>query len=322
MQKPAFSRDAGYTVTEILIILVVLGILVTLSVAQFGRSRENLNRQNIAREFKVSLERARFDSVKRHANVCSDMSQVTINSATSFSVSTDMNQNGRLDLPGETNNISFGNLGDVTLIGNGITLPVTIRFDERGRAFLQADCDPSSTPTASVPLFYFCNGACTVATATSQNANAIFISPTGTVAMMTGDSSVPTFTDPTVTTVATGTGVDNRLTVWTGTPPSPTPFPTPSQATPTPLPTGSGTPTPSATPTATPSGTPTPTPSGTPTPTPSATPTPTPSPTPTPIRSCAYNEKPHGSPASCICRAPMYAGSGGKCVGPSATPTP
>jgi Tfp pilus assembly protein FimT len=318
MQKPVFSREAGFSVIEVLIILVVLGILVTLAVAQFGKSQENLGRQNIAREFKVSLERARFDSVKRHADVCSDMSRVTIDSSTSFSVSTDLNQNGQLDLPGETRTYSFASYGNVTLVGNGVTLPVTIRFDERGRAFLQGDCDPSSIPTSTVPLFYFCNGTCTAATANSQNANALFISPTGTVAMMTGDSTVPTFDDPSVTSVGVGTGVDNRLTVWTGTPPTPTPFPTPSQPTPTPLSTGSPTPTP----TATPSGTPTPTPSGTPTPTPSATPTPTPSPTPTPIRSCAYNEKPHGSPASCICRAPMYIGNGGKCVGPTSTPSP
>jgi len=325
MQKPVLSQEAGYSVIELLIVLVVLGILVTLAVASFGNSRENLGRQNIARQFKVSLERARFDSVKRHADVCSDMSRVTINSATSFSVSTDLNQNGRLDLPGETQNYSFANYSDVNLIGNGVTLPVTIRFDERGRAFLQGDCDPSSIPTSTVPLFYFCNGTCTAATATSQNANALFISPTGTVAMMTGDSTVPTFSDPSVSNVSTGTGVDNRLTEWTGTPPTPSPFPTPNQATPTPLPNSSPTATPTATPSGTPtppSGTPTPTPSGTPTPTPTPTPTATPSPTPTPIRSCAYNEKPHGNPASCVCRAPMYLGNGGKCVGPTSTPSP
>lgn len=303
MQKPVSSRQAGHSLAEVMIVLVVLGILLSLAVVQFGRSRENLDRQNIAREFKVSLERARFDSVKRHANVCSDMSQVTISSATSFSVSTDLNQSGHLDLPEETRNYDFsGRTSGVNLIGNGVTLPVTIRFDERGRAFLQSDCDPSSIPTATVPLFYFCNGTCTPATANSEIANAIYISPAGTVAMMTGDSTVPTFDDPTVANVNTGTGVDNRLTVWTGTPTTPTPFPTPSQATPTPLPTLSPTPTPN--------------------PSVSPTPTPTPSPTPTPIPSCAYNEKPHGNPPSCICRAPMYIGQGGKCVGPVATPTP
>lgn len=292
MQKPVLSREVGYSLTEVLIVLVVLGILLALAVTQFGRSRENLNRQNIAREFKVSLERARFDSVKRRASACSDMSRVTINDGTSFSVSTDLNQNGQLDLPGETQNYTFSGLGDVNLIGNGVALPVTIRFDERGRAFLQGDCDPLSIPTSTVPLFFFCNGTCTAATANSQNANAIYISPSGTVAMLTGDSSVPTFSDPSVANVNTGTGVDNRLTVWTGTPPSPTPFPTPSQPTPTPLPSVS------------------PTPPG------------TPSPTPTPIRSCDYNERPRGNPPTCICRAPMYIGNGGKCVGPTPTPTP
>ena len=168
MQKPISSRQAGYSLAEVMIVLVVLGILLSLAVVQFGRSRENLDRQNIAREFKVSLERARFDSVKRRAAVCSDMSRVTINSATSFSVSTDLNQSGSLDLPGETQNYDFsGRAGDVNLVGNGVTLPVTIRFDDHGRAFLQSDCDPSSIPAAAVPLFYFCQGTCTSATANS-----------------------------------------------------------------------------------------------------------------------------------------------------------
>ena len=219
------NGESGVSLVEILIILVVLGILVTMAIARFGTSTENLKRQNIAREFKVNLERARFDSVKRRASVCSDMSSVTINSATSFSASTDLNQNGRLDLPDETRTVDFSNRTDVTVIGNGVTLPVTIRFDERGRAFLRNDCDPASIPTATVPLFYFCNGTCTVATANAQNANAIFISPTGTVAMMTGNSTVPTFSDPAVTNINAGSGVDGRLTNWTGSPPSPTPFP-------------------------------------------------------------------------------------------------
>jgi prepilin-type N-terminal cleavage/methylation domain-containing protein len=306
MQNHLSNRQSGYTLSEILIVLVVLGIVLTFAVAQFGKSSENFGRQNIAREFKVSLERARFDSVKRHANVCSDMSSVTIDSSTSFSVSVDLNQNGHLDLPAETRTITFDTRGDVNLIGNGVTLPVTIRFDERGRAFTRPDCDPLSIPTSTVPLFFFCSGTCTAATVNSQNANAIYVSPTGTVALMTGDSTIPTFADPTVTSVGTTDGIDDRLTVWTGTPTTPTPFPTPSQATPTPLPGASATPTPS----------PTPTPSGTP------TPTPTPAPTPTPIRSCNYNERPQGNPPSCICRSPMYIGNNGKCVGPAPTPTP
>jgi prepilin-type N-terminal cleavage/methylation domain-containing protein len=307
MKNATASREGGFSVTELLIVLVVLGILIALAVTQFARSSETYTRQNIAREFKVSLERARFDSVKRRASVCSDMSRVTIDGPTSFSVSTDINQSGHLDLPDETRTINFSSRSDVTVVGNGITLPVTIRFDERGRALLRPDCDPASIPAASVPLFYFCNGTCTADTANADNANAIFISPAGTVAMMAGDATIPTFDDPTVTSVNTNTGIDNRMTVWTGTPPTPTPLPTPPPP-PTPVPTATPSPTPSVTPTGTPVGTP--------------TPTPTASPTPTPIRSCAYNERPRGTPPTCICRAPMYIGNGGKCVGPAPTPTP
>lgn len=283
----------GFSLIEILIILVVVGILVTLAIFTVGSSASNLQRQNVAREFKVSLERARFDSVKRRATECSNMSNVTINSATSFSYSIDRDQNGRLDAF-ETTDVNFANSSNVTVIGNGLTLPVTIRFDERGRAFLRNDCDPASIATASVPLFYFCNGACTVGSVNGQNANAIFISSTGTVAMMTGDSTLPTFDPPTVASYPGTNGIDDDLIIWTGTPPTPTPFPPFSSPTPTPVPPVS--------PTANPSGTPTP--------------------SPTPIRACAYNERPHGNPPTCVCYSPMYLGNGQKCVGPVATPTP
>ncbi|PYT01466.1 MAG: hypothetical protein DMF63_01045 [Acidobacteria bacterium] len=180
--------ERGFSLVEVVVVLVIVAIIITFAIMTLGNSKENIDRQNIAREFKVSLERARFDSVKRRASVCSDMSRVTINSSGSYSVSTDLDQNGSLNVAVETRRVDFANRAGVTLVGNGVTLPITIRFDERGRAFLRADCDPSSIPTASVPLFYFCNGACTVATANSENANAIFISPalTRTPASTTG----------------------------------------------------------------------------------------------------------------------------------------
>lgn len=296
MKNPRYTTQKGASVVEMLIVLAVLGIIVTFAVMQYGRSRENFTRQNIAREFKVYLERARFDSVKRHASTCSDMSSVTINSSTAFSYTIDRNQNGQLDLPAETSTVDFSGQSGVTVVGNGLTLPVTIRFDERGRAFLRSDCDPSSIPTATVPLFYFCNGACTSATVTDSNANAIFVSPAGTVAMMSGSSTLPTFDDPTVTNIPVGNSVDNRLTVWTGTQPTPTPLPSMTPATPTPLPSVS----------------PNPSPSG----------STSPSPTPTPIRACTYGEKPHGNPPSCQCYAPMYYDRSGKCIGITPTPTP
>ena len=221
------------SLVETLIVLVIVVIVVTFAVSSFSRSGRNLDRQNIAREFKVSLERARFDSVKRRANVCADMSRVTINNATSFSVTTDLNQNGTLQTA-ETQDRSFANQGDVTMVGNGVTFPVTIRFDERGHAVL-SDC--VSTPPPNVPLLYFCNGSCTPTTANSQNSNVVFVSPTGTVAMLTGGETMPTFANPNVSNVNSSVQVNPMLAVWAPTTPTPTPTPSPTPSTPTPTPT-------------------------------------------------------------------------------------
>lgn len=281
MTKVVTGSQVGASLMELLIVLAFAAILVTFAVAQFGGSGSNLQRQNLAREFKSNLDRARFDSVKRRASNCSDMSRVTINDATSFSVTLDRNQNGNLD-SGESQTVSFSNRSNVFIVGNGVSLPLTIRFDERGRSLL-TDC--VSTPPPNVPLLYFCNGTCTPATANAQNSNVIFISPSGTVALLTGGSSMPTFANPIVSNIDSNSLVNPLLAVWT--PSTTTPTPTPA---PTPIP----------------SATPTPTPS----PTPVGTPSPTPSPTPAPVY-CSTGQRP--SVSGCVCRSPMWVRSNGKC---------
>src|SRR5207245_1151310 len=100
---------------------------------------------------------------------------------------------------------NFGNRSNVTIVGNAVVLPLTIRFDERGHALL-SDC--VSTPPPNVPLFYFCNGTCTPSTANSQNSNVVYVSPTGTVAVLTGGDSMPTFSNPNVSNVSSTTQIN------------------------------------------------------------------------------------------------------------------
>lgn len=220
------KHEAGASVIEVLVVAVVTMILLAAAVTQLSNSRDLAQRQNLAREFKVYLERARFDSMKRHANVCDQMSAVTINDTTSFSVATDFNQNGQLDLPGERRDITLAGRSNATILGSGLTLPVTIRFDERGRALL-TDCVTAAPP--NIPLLYFCNGTCTTSTVTDQNANVLYLSATGTIAMMPGTAVAPMFAPPVVTNVNSDTQVNPRVSVWTPTaPPTPTPLPTPS----------------------------------------------------------------------------------------------
>ena len=294
---------------EVFIVLVIVAVLVTIAVGSFGSATTNLNRQNIAREFKVSLERARFDSVKRRASVCSDMSGVTIDES-SFSLMIDMDSDGKLS-DHEVRTANLAQRSDVTIVPNGLTLPITVRFDQRGQAFIN-DCDPASIATASIPLLFFCNGVCTPGSANAQNSNVIFISPAGTVAMLYGGESMPTFEEPTVTDVPADENINPLLAVWneiTGATPTPTPgdpsgTPTPTPPDPTPTVTATP-PDPTPTVTATP---PDPTPTATATP-PAPTPTITPSPTPA---SCP-TQAPWSGPPACTCFAPQRVRGNGLC---------
>jgi prepilin-type N-terminal cleavage/methylation domain-containing protein len=289
MKNLRFSKQSGVSVIELLIVVAIIAILAAFALARFGTARENFTRRNIAREFKVSLERARFDSVKRHATVCSDMSGVTVNT-TSFDLMTDMNQNGTLE-GAETRVVNIGARSDITIVPNGVTLPFTIRFDGRGRAYIN-DCSASSTPTAEVPLLYFCSGACTSATANGDNSNVIFVSPAGTVAMLEGGSGMPTFSDPTVSTQLPDTWIDRKLLVTDPSLPGPSPSPTSSPVT---------TPSPS------------PSPSGSPTASPTASPSPSQSPTATPTPAACPTVAPWGVPPACTCVKPQRVRGNGEC---------
>jgi type II secretory pathway pseudopilin PulG len=274
MYKPQ-RGERGASIIEIVIILTIAAILTTFAVTLFGRSKDNFNRQNIAREFKVSLERARFDAVKRRPSTAAEMSRVKVLSATSFSYTIDRNQNGTIEDPAETMTIDFSIRASVQITGNNLIYPITINFDRRGHITAI-----DGAGAAIDPLFYFCDGPCTVATATSANSSIVYVSPTGTVAMMKGGETIPNFASPAVTSVAAGETVNPLLAVWE------------LGSTATPAPTVA--------------------PTATPTPTPTATPTPSPSPTvaPTPV-ACTSGQRP--ATTGCVCQSPMWVRSNGKC---------
>lgn len=270
--------EFGASIMEVMIVMVVAAIMTTAAVSMFGRSRDIYNRQNAARQFKNMLERARFDSVKRRAATPAQMAKIIILSANSYSYTLDLNQNGIIDDPNETVTVNTSLLSDLVISGNSLVFPITISFDERGT--ITAVNGSSSEIMA---LFYFCNGTCTPSTATASNADMIYVSPSGTVAMMSGGDAVPFFTAPSVTAVNSNTTVNPLLAVWE-TDPNATPEPAPAA-----------------------SPTPTVAPSPTPTPTPTPITSPTPSPTPA---ACSAGQ---AVSSGCRCVSPMWVRSNGKC---------
>lgn len=300
------TSQRGISLIEVLVVLSILAVLTTAAVLSLGSSTKSLKRQNIAKSFKNSLERARFDSVKRRASECENEARVEITSATSFRLLTDANENGSIDPAEEAHAINFDLRDAVSIVyDHAVTYPVIIRFDRRG--------NPSSGPCgAEIDIdtpTVFCTMPCTAATADASNSNNIFVSKTGVVAFMDGGSTAPVFNAPTITTLDIGNQINRLLVVWDPPPPiSPTPVPT-ATAGATTNPTITPTPSPTASPSADPTATPAPTPSVTPAAT--QTPTASPSPTATP-RWCVLGEQP--AIALCTCSPTQYLQAGsGKC---------
>ena len=293
----------GVTLIEVLVVLAIMAIIAGFAVAQFGNSKANFQRQNVARELKVNLERARFDSVKRRPddNNDNEKSKVVIESATSFTVSLDFNQDGVVS-NAEKRIIDFGYMDGINIVGNNFVFPVTIKFDRRGHITVDG------TGSNINPSFIICDRGCTFETANNENSSKVFVSTTGTVTMTGGGESETTSNNPAISNVDPCNNVNNWVTVINESliPPNCTA----TTASPTATPTSTLTPTPTPTPTATPANNPTPSPTPAPTQTPTP-PTPTPVPTATP-NACTSGQKP--SQSNCTCYLPMTVRTNGKCI--------
>ena len=281
MAKEKFGKQEGWSLVELMVVLVIVSVLVAVSIAQFDTSKDDFRTQNVAKELQAYLVRARYDSIKRRPSSDTEMASVVINDATSFTVNLDLNRNGTLDV-NDSKVIDFSSRTDVSILGDGVTLPVTITFDRHGHvnAF-------DSLNNLVTPQFVICD-KCSDGSADTAIGYRITLSSSGTASMQPTSEVVTTFSAPSVTSVPTDEGVNSLVYV------------DPNLATPTPSATATPTPTPTATP-----GIPTPTPTAT------ATPVATATPTPTPVDVCTRNERP--SHTGCVCQSPMTVHSNGQC---------
>lgn len=264
-----FHDQSGKSLLEVILVVVIVTIVATFALAQYQSSKAQYSRQNVARQLKINMERARFDSVKRRTSNDAEKAKVIINNSW-FATITDTNENRIIDVNGSDREVTeLGNL-DITITGQNMVFPVTLAYDERGNVVATG-----SDGAAVNPVFYVCNGSCTLATVTPANSNIVLVSPAGTVDLLAGGASLPNFSNPIVTSVDGNTSVNCFTAV-----------------------------SPAACTTATPTATPTPTV----TPTPTATPTPTPTPTPV---NCETDQKP--ALTGCTCMYPMTIKKNGKC---------
>ena len=195
--KNLYSQS-GFSLIEVMIVVVLLGILSTIAILNLTSSKTDFQRQRIAREFKVYLERARFDSVKRRAEATNQMAKVTLNSASSFTSLIDLNGDGTLDDATEKREVNFSNISDteISILDTKLIYPITIRFNQRGQVIAT---DDSPTKKVVNPVFTICSKDCSGPKQNNQDLTVISVSTSGTVAVLPPDPNPSPLPTPLIT---------------------------------------------------------------------------------------------------------------------------
>jgi Tfp pilus assembly protein FimT len=121
------ADERGVSILETLVALAMVMVLSVFALMRIVESQQSLRLDNEIRQFKAYLEKARLDSIRRHAQTDAQMAKVTINSLTSYTVLMDANGDGTLDQP---RTINLQPQGGITFTG---ATPTIIRYNWRGR---------------------------------------------------------------------------------------------------------------------------------------------------------------------------------------------
>src|SRR5437588_11945640 len=182
----ALRRAHGFTILQMVITIVSVGIVSTFALLGINSTRASLRLQNSVRQLAGYLEKARLDAVRRHAN-----SSVVFTSTTAYDVTMDFDGSGTVStrtLPFEGGvNIVSTPLPSVTFNWRGRTSACTFTFAVQNSGGEQSWVDVSDAGDVTI------------------NSN-VDVLPTATYA------TVSTSSDISSTTVVSGSAVhDNSL---------------------------------------------------------------------------------------------------------------
>ena len=191
----------GVSLIETLVVICIISIVAAIALMQRGSANTQFQRQNVARELKVAFERGRFDSVKRRADTSGVQAKVIVD-VNSYTLTSYVDVSGTMTATDATSNFSAQN---IVIAGyGGLSLPYTVYYNQRGEAV-------DSGGASINPTFLVCNVSCS--SPTISNSNIVLVTPTGTVNLLAGGSSIPSFTAPTITTIPPSNSINNTVTL-------------------------------------------------------------------------------------------------------------
>lgn len=191
-QKQGLHGEQGFSLLQLVVAIAIIAIISVMATISISSAQQDLRRDGTIREFKAYLEKARLDSIRRHATSTTDQASVTITASNSYQVAMDFNYDGTMS-SSEVRTVTIPTDRKVQFSTGTVSLPMTTRFDWRGRA--------SSTQS---------DGTSVTSTFTIANTVNNGSSPTTLNLTSMGDASVGTgvtVTTPSRTTVTTTSNV-------------------------------------------------------------------------------------------------------------------
>ena len=131
-KKSRLSSAAGFSFTELLMVVAIITIVSSLALVSFQKSNNSFKLAGATRTLSGYLEKARVDSLRRHGGA-----SININSSTSYTVNIDFSGTGTPTA--RTVNLPTGTslrytLPPATISIDPSTVPITVSYDWRGRA--------------------------------------------------------------------------------------------------------------------------------------------------------------------------------------------
>jgi Tfp pilus assembly protein FimT len=178
--------ERGVSILEMLIMLLMVSVITGYALTRISGAQQFMRMENASREFMSYVDKARIDSVRRHAGPPGtlpqpQMSSVTITGPRTYTVVMDFDGNGVVDAP---RNITIPQDQGVIFNTGATPLPITISFNWRGRAVSSA---PSTLATYVTPPSFSLQ---TTGAYGSVRSTAINLSTSGDASLSNGNGSV------------------------------------------------------------------------------------------------------------------------------------
>jgi Tfp pilus assembly protein FimT len=179
--------ERGVSVLEVLIMLTMIALISGYAITRISGAQQYMRMENASREFMSYVEKARLDSVRRHAGPPGllpqpPMSFVSITGPRTYTVVMDFDGDGNIDPP---RNITIAPDQGLAFNTGATPLPLTIAFNWRGRTVNSAAA--AITATYITPPGFSIR---TTGTYDIPRSTAINISTSGDASLANGNANV------------------------------------------------------------------------------------------------------------------------------------